>query len=446
MGVLWVLLVASSTGPAAALQARGGVVELNEWIGTVCTSFDKVRVGECGERGWGLVAAKSIRRGDTVIEVPLAACLTSSSAREGVLGEELGKAERSAGEKFVPMSGEAALLALQIMDVAEAWREAMPEDPGLPLVLTEDAQCSSRSFAALRENAIDDYEWLRRHMWADPPSLDEWLRATSLALSRSFGVEDRLVLAPGVDFVNHDDMLDPEFEPFRLRKSFFGGEALAFLAPVDVATDEELRINYGPFGAAEFFETYGIVPSRGAALRAASACELRFELPASDRFFDDKTAVLERGGYDEPFLEVGVGGEVDPELMRFLRLRELTGTDAFLLEPVFEAQLWDDFLAAPISRPNEEACLEAIATECRAVADLLQKSTPPKAAPLLETVHQIELDALQRTLDWVTVDLATLDTKEYYQERRLRELGLDTEWSADDAQWSTSRAPGSVDW
>lgn len=396
------------------------------------------KVAECNT-GWGLVATKPLRRGDTVLTVPKLECITADSVR----------AQRPQLEPFVPMCGDLTLIALHL--VAKEWPQGyFPEVRDFPLQYeSDDGCCSSRAFGVLRENALDDHVALRE-MGAIEEPFEDFVHALCLAMSRSFAVDGELVYAPGIDFVNHDDMLDPEEDSISWRKRPFGDPLLRLTAARDVAAGEEIMVSYGPLGAAEYLETYSFIPKRGPARRLASISELRFELDPSYPFYDDKVDVLERAGYvfyeDElPFLELGVGGEVDPELLRFLRLRHLGDQDAFLLEPVFQNELWDDFLTLPVSKPNEQAAFEAIKAECEAILYAL-KSPRTSPSDLHDAVRKIEVDALDVTREWCSSQLANLDTMEYYQQRRLKDLGLDTEWCADDARWTAGRAPGSVDW
>lgn len=51
------------------------------------------------------------------------------------------------------------------------------------------------------------------------------------------------------------------------------------------------------------------------------------------------------------------------QLVRFLRLRCVGGDDAFLLESIFRSEVWD-FMNEPVSRTNEEAVNNLLATRC----------------------------------------------------------------------------------
>lgn len=54
------------------------------------------------------------------------------------------------------------------------------------------------------------------------------------------------------------------------------------------------------------------------------------------------------------------------QLVRFLRLLCVGGDDAFLLEGIFRAEVWD-FMGEPVSRENEEAVNDLLATRCVSV-------------------------------------------------------------------------------
>lgn len=438
-----------SRSNCAAALAPSTAASTTSRLSSALQSFvegSSVRIAETRD-GLGLVAKKNVRRGDVVLEVPQSSCITGDSAR--LKHEKLSSLEEE------PMCGDLTLIAYDLM--SRDWPAGyFPRslDDSMPLFVSSPPTCSSRDFSVLRENAVDDFEALGLD------DLDAFLRAVGLALSRSFAVDGELVFAPGIDFLNHDDMLDTEEEclswrktgPFSAKKD--GGRALRLSATTDFDEGEEIRVSYGPLGAAEYLETYGFVPQRGPARRLSAVSELCFEMVGD--FLEDKQRILSDNSFlqEGDQFDVGVGGEVDPELLRFLRLRHLEGSDAFLLEPIFDKEIWD-FLSLPISKPNEQLVLESIRNECKAVLETLSTTTAAgddddddasTMSSLFDEVRSVENEALRATLEWCEVEIASLDNKEYYQERRLKDLGLDTEWSADEAQFTAGRAPGSVDW
>ena len=68
---------------------------------------------------------------------------------------------------------------------------------------------------------------------------------------------------------------------------------------------------------------------------------------------------------------------------------------------------------------------------------------------LCSMVRESEREALDRTLLYMKQEAEALDLKVYYQERRLKSLGLDSDWSPeDDVSFGGTRVPGGAnyDW
>ena len=434
---------------ARATEALRPAAPLQAYLGSIATSFDKVRVDEVGDGELGLVLEKGVRAGDVLLEVPFEKCISAESV---LASPGLAAAEAAAEEAFEPWCGDASLLALGALTAADgAWVDSFPKTLPLPLLEAGELPvCSGRAFEALRENAADDFEWLAGFgaFGDDEVSLDDWLLAVGWVVSRAVEVgDDGLCLVPGADLVDHDDLLDPfdEMAACGAKKQFGRGKSVVLKAAADGRAGDKVVGSYGPLPASEYLERYGFLPARGAARRFAATADLRFELDAEDRFVDDKLTVLyDNGAIDgddaeSGFFECCVGGEPDLEVLRFLRLSALAGGDAFLLEPIFANELWD-FLAAPISPDNERAALEAVRAEADALQRTLLDAGPAAGDARFEALRRTELDALDATLNWVAADLSMLAGKEYYQEKRLKSLGLDTEWSEDEGnQWTGAR-------
>jgi hypothetical protein len=441
------------------LEGQNGVFEVS-WVrevqplqqfldGIVTTSAAQVAVGDGGQLH--LAVTKNIRRGDCVLEVPLDACITAERAQSS---QWLADAEANADEVWEPWCGDASLLAACLLKELRdsPWVEAMPRDLWLPLLdLEGPPDCSARDLGALRENARDDFQWLSENNAADFDQQD-FMLALAWVVSRAVEVPDvGLCLAPGLDFIDHDDLLDP-FEEDLLCElgprgpggiTLPGRKTVRFLAPEDRRKGEKLVVSYGALPAAAYLERYGFLPRTGAARRFAATAELRFELDSGDRFIDDKLNLLYLNGAidgeeaEDGFVEACLGGEPDPEVLRFLRLSLLQGPDGFLLEPIFANEVWNH-LGAPISPENEAAVIKAIVEEAAAARDGILE--PVAGRSEYEQLRQAELEALEATQRWADAEVLSLKAKEYYQQRRLKSLGLDTEWDENEGnQWSGSR-------
>jgi hypothetical protein len=66
---------------------------------------------------------------------------------------------------------------------------------------------------------------------------------------------------------------------------------------------------------------------------------------------------------------------------------------------------------------------------------------------LCSMVRESEREALDRTLLYMKQEAEALDLKVYYQERRLKSLGLDSDWTPED-EFGATRLPGAAnyDW
>lgn len=229
------------------------------------------------------------------------------------------------------------------------------------------------------------------------------------------------------------------------------------MAQQDYAVGDEVFCSYGPKSAADYLLEHGFCPPQ---CWKTAISELTFELDPEDRFYDDKLDILEFETYDQAPLDPiqafdvisapGRDGEPDQAMIQFLRLVKLGATDAFLLESVFRKEVWG-FMSMPVSEGNELNVVNAIAEACQQALDELEQC--PKGGPeVCKQLKESETRALTRTLEYLQREKEALDLKEYYQERRLKDLGLDSEWNPEedlgdpDLAFGQTRAPGGADY
>ena len=108
-------------------------------------------------------------------------------------------------------------------------------------------------------------------------------------------------------------------------------------------------------------------------------------------------------------------------------------------------------MSLPVSEKNELAVVEAISEACETAMDDMNQC--PEGGPeVCKTLRESETKALKRTLEFMLREKEALDLKEYYQERRLKDLGLDSEWSPEDdmvdpdMNYGQTRVPGGADY
>jgi len=371
-----------------------------------------------------------------------------------------------------------------------AWVTSLPSPEEMsnlhPLMWDEDDQevlqsSSTKKIYRLMDDIEDDSSWLDENAWSlDRETFPETIKlqigdsieerqcfstegfryAVSLVRSRSFFVDGSLRLLPYLDYANHDD-----FDSFELVGGGIGmlwGSAKGALlkSGKSLREGDEVCISYGPKGGADYLLDHGFVPPmcKASSTGGAVTSELTFEVDDTDRFRDDKLDILEYETYDlapmEPSQVFDVtGGRPDPAMYQFLRLAKLGGKDAFLLESIFRKEVWG-FMSVPVSEDNERAAVTAVIDACEnalkemdEIIDEEGSALSPKLQ-LCALVRGSERQALERTLEYVTQEAEALDLKEYYQERRLKDLGLDSDWSPedDDVSFGGTRVPGGADY
>jgi [ribulose-bisphosphate carboxylase]-lysine N-methyltransferase len=279
----------------------------------------------------------------------------------------------------------------------------------------------------------------------------KWALANTL--SRTVFVDGSLRLIPLLDFFNHHGEQGKEVE-LGYMGTFNTMKGAGAVTPVACRAGEQVFCSYGPKSAAEYLLEHGFCPEE--ALKTAVA-EVTFELDQDDRFYDDKLDILEFETYDQAPMDPiqkfdivsarGRDGDPDPALIQFVRLCKLGGTDAFLLESIFRKEVWE-FMALPVSEANELQVINAVTGVCQAALDEFDKC--PEGGPAIcTTIRQLERKALSSTIEYLLREKEALDLKEYYQQRRLKDLGLDSPWSQEDDSeigFGQTRTPGSADY
>jgi len=376
-----------------------------------------------------------------------------------------------------------------IPSLMSAWVTSLPSPEEMtnlhPFMWDEDDQevlqsSSTKKIYRLLDDIEDDSSWLDENAWSlDRETFPETIKlqigdsveerqcfstdgfryAVSLVRSRSFFVDGSLRLLPYLDYANHDD-----FDSFELVGGGIGmlwGSAKGALlkSGKSLREGDEVCISYGPKGGADYLLDHGFVPPmcKASSSGGAVTSELTFEVDDTDRFRDDKLDILEYETYDlapmEPTQVFDVtGGPPDPAMYQFLRLAKLGGKDAFLLESIFRKEVWG-FMSEPVSEDNERKVVTTVIDACEnALKEMDEISNESGSAlspkmQLCALVRESERQALDRTLEYVKQEAEALDLKEYYQERRLKNLGLDSDWSPeDDVSFGGTRVPGGADY
>lgn len=390
---------------------------------------------------------------------------------------------------------------IEAANLIEAWIAALPsfnemKDKNMhPYLWNEDDQeilqsSSTKNIYKLLDDMEDDVSWLEEKIFSQdrdkfPQEVqlngesypcfngDGFAWAMAIVVSRSVFIDGSSRIIPIMDMANHDD-----FGVQEVQQGFMGtfgttkGVVVKAGSTKSYGKGQEVFVSYGPKSAAEYLLEHGFLPKASRSLQT-SVGEITFEIDQDDRFYDDKLDVLEFETYDnapmEPIQsfdavsELGRDGEPDPAMIQFLRLLKLNAKDAFMLESIFRKEVWE-FVSMPVSEQNERDVLDAVADACnKGLAGMQgvessEDDNENSPAQLCAIVRASETKALSRTLEYVNREKEALDLKEYYQERRLKDLGLNSDWNPDEAptggdaygeddlSFGQARAPGSLDW
>lgn len=442
----------------------------------------------------GLVATQKINKGDVALAIPYddRYVLTADLARNVVYKDVL-------SDGYDGWTGDAGLIALLLLneiarasgkgtkdpardaalqDFMTSWVESLPgpKEMDHPLLWSEEDQEVLQSSSTTKiYRKLDDLEedaaWLMDQVFEKDPdrfpqkarwngedvdcfNVEGFRWAMAIVQSRSFFVDGCLRLIPLLDMCNHSD--DGEEVRAGFMGTFGTTKGAQILASETYKEGDEVFVSYGPKSAADYLMEFGFCPDM---CWKTAVSELTFEIDPDDRFYDDKLDILEFETYEQAPMDPvqsfdivsapGRDGEPDPAMVQFLRLCKLGGTDAFLLESIFRKEVFG-FMALPVSEKNEMEVVEAISTACQTALDEMAKC-PPGGPEVCSKLRASESKALTRTMEYLQREKEALDLKEYYQERRLKDLGLDSEWTPEDdfnpdLGYGQTRAPGGADY
>ncbi|CAN6166925.1 unnamed protein product [Urochloa humidicola] len=245
---------------------------------------------------------------------------------------------------------------------------------------------------------------------------------------------DKLALIPFADLVNHSPAITSKGSSWEIKgKGLFGGEAMFSLrTPVDVKSDQQIYIQYDlDKSNAELALDYGFIESNP----SRDSYTVTLEISESDPFYGDKLDIAELNGLGETaYFDIILDEPLPSQMLTYLRLLCIGGTDAFILEALFRNSVWGH-LELPLSPDNEESICQVMRDACKSALDayhttiqedeeLLQTENLPSRLKIAIGVRAGEKKVLQQIDDIFKQREEELDGLEYYQERRLKDLGL----------------------
>ncbi|OMO93325.1 hypothetical protein CCACVL1_06549 [Corchorus capsularis] len=430
---------ATTTDPPPELQTFW------QWLQDqgVVSAKSPVRPGMVPE-GLGLVAKKDIAKNEIVLEIPNRFWINPDTVSASEIGSVCSGLKPWVAvalflirEKFRDDSKWRVYLDIlpQLTDSTVFWsEEELAELQGTQLLSTTLGvkEYVQNEFLQVEADVILP----NKKLFPAPITLEDFFWAFGILRSRAFSRlrGQNLVLIPVADLINHSPSITTEDYAYEIKGAGLFSRDLLFSlrSPIPVKAGEQVLIQYDLNKSnAELALDYGFIESNP----ERNAYTLTLEIPESDSFFGDKLDIAEMNGLGESaYFDIVLGRSLPPTLIPYLRLVALGGTDAFLLESIFRNTIWGH-LDLPISRANEELICRVVRDACKAALSgypttieedekLLEEGNLEPRQRIAVGVRAGEKKVLQQIDEIFKERESELDELEYYQERRLRELGL----------------------
>lgn len=396
--------------------------------------------------GLGLVAERDMLKNEVVVEIPKKLWInTDTVAASGMGPVTLGLKPWVSIALF--------LLREKAMGAASSWRpylDILPPETDSPIFWSEEelsqirgTQLLSTTFGVKEyvqsefTKVEDEVILPNKHLFSETITAADFLWAFGILRSRVFSRlrGDKLVLIPFADLINHNSSITSEDVCWEIKgKGVFSRELIFSLrTPSYVKAGEQVYIQYDlDKSNAELALDYGFIETNN---KGREVYTLTLEIPESDPFFGDKLDIAELNGLGEiAYFDIMLGRPLPPSMLPYLRLVAIGGTDAFLLESIFRNSIWGH-LELPVSRVNEETICRVVRDACSSALSCYH-TTIEEDEKLMESrnlgprsdialgIRAGEKKVLTQIDEIFRARELELDNLEFYQERRLKDLGL----------------------
>ncbi|XP_042381226.1 fructose-bisphosphate aldolase-lysine N-methyltransferase, chloroplastic-like [Zingiber officinale] len=441
-------------GSAVRVRIRGSlappesaVADFWQWMskkGAVSASSAVVKPGFVPE-GLGLVAQRDIPRNEVVVEIPKSLWIDADTVAASEIGRLCG--------------GLRPWVAIALFLLREkALGQASPWHPYLNILPTTtnstlfwpEGELSEIQGTQLLSTTIGAKDYVEseftkvegevilpnKDLFPSAITLPDFLWAFGMLRSRAFSRlrGENLALVPLADLINHSSNITVEESSWEIKgKGLFSRELIFSLrTPAYLKSGEQVYIQFDMGKSnADLALDYGFVDPRP----DRDAYTLTLEISESDPFYGDKLDIAESNGLAETaYFDVVQGHTLPPLMLPYLRLVALGGTDAFLLESIFRNSVWDH-LELPVSRANEETICRVVRDACKSALSgygttieedekLMERGNLGERLGIAVRIRVGEKKLLRQIDDAFRDRESELDGLEYYQERRLKDLGL----------------------
>ncbi|KAH6815253.1 Rubisco methyltransferase family protein [Perilla frutescens var. frutescens] len=396
--------------------------------------------------GIGLVATRDISRNDVVLEVPKKYWINPDVAATSEIG--------SVCSGLKPWISVALFLLKERFKGEESkWKyyfDALPQGTDSTIYWSEEELLEIQGTQLLsttlgvKEYVQSEYVKLKeeiilpnKQLFPFSITLDDFFWAFGMLRSRAFSRlrNQNLVLIPFADLINHSSKVTTEDHAHEVRgpAGLFSWDFLFQIrSPLSLKAGEQIFIQYDLNKSnADMALDYGFIEMNS----DRDAFTLTLEISESDEFFEDKLDIAEMSGLGgSSYFDIKYGQPLQTAMLQYLRLLALGGTDAFLLESIFRNKVWG-FLEMPVSRANEELICQVVRSACKSALSgyhttieedekLMEEGNLSSRLAMAVGVRRGEKRVLQQIDDIFKERETELDFLEYYQERRLKDLGL----------------------
>ncbi|KFK43648.1 hypothetical protein AALP_AA1G154400 [Arabis alpina] len=394
--------------------------------------------------GLGLVARRDIGRNEVVLEIPKRLWINPETVMASKIGFLCGELK--------PWVSVALFLIREKYAEDSSWRvylDVLPESTHSTIFWSEEELAELKGTQLLsntlgvKEYVENEFSKLQediilpnKELFSSRITLDDFIWAFGILRSRAFSRlrGQNLVLIPLADLINHNPAITTEDYAYEIKGAGLFSRDLLFSlkSPVYVKAGEQVYIQYDlKKSNAELALDYGFVESNP----NRNSYTLTIEIPESDPFFGDKLDIAETNGMSETgYFDIVEGQTLPAGMLQYIRLVALSGSDAFLLESIFNNTIWGH-LELPVSRSNEELICRVVRDACKSALSgfsttieedekLLEEGKLELRMEMALKIRIGEKKVLQQ-IDQIFKDRELeLDVLEYYQERRLKDLGL----------------------
>ncbi|KAM6547422.1 hypothetical protein CsatB_019098 [Cannabis sativa] len=394
--------------------------------------------------GLGLIAQRDIARNEVVLEIPKRLWINPDTVSASEIGNVC--------NGLKPWIAVALFLLREKFRDDSLWRlyfDILPKQTNSTVFWSEEELSELQGTQLLsttlgvKEYVVSEFKKLEeevilpnKKLFPSPITIDDFFWAFGILRSRAFSRmrAQNLVLIPLVDFINHSHKVTSEEHAWEVKgpAGLFSWDYLFSLrSPIPVKAGEQVVIQYDINKSnAELALDYGFIDP----LEERNAYTLTLEISESDPFYGDKLDIAEANGWSETaYFDIFLNRPLPPAMLPYLRLVALGGTDAFLLETIFRNSILGH-LEYPISHANEELICRVVRQACKSALSGYnttieedEKLKGEKLESRLEIavgIRQGEKKVLQQIDGMFKERELELNELEYYQERRLKDLGL----------------------